>query len=415
MKMANAASSWPSSVSKGEFRVTDVRPRIQSLDILRGLVMIVMALDHVRDYFHAGAQHFDPTDLTQTTPILFFTRWITHLCAPAFMFLAGTSAYLQARRGKTTAEVAHFLIKRGLWLILLQVTWVLCLGWKMNFTYDEIPLEVIWALGVSMIVLSGLIFLPWRVTLLLSLAVVALHNALDYLVPAQFGPLGWLWKVLHVPDAIQVSKHVVIESFYPLIPWIAVMALGYCFGRVVDMTPDRRRRIMMSLGLALIAGFVLLRSVNWYGDMHPWTTQVNPLMTALSFLNCTKYPPSLSYLLMTLGPALLILGCLDGIQLKTSNPLIVFGRVPLFYYLVHLPLIHGLAILLGWIVYGRFDFLLNTPPSLSETSAGFPTDYGYNLAVVYVIWLAIVIMLYPACRWFAGLKQRNRSPILSYL
>src|SRR5262245_27174203 len=336
MKMANAASPAPLSASKGEPRGTGFRPRIQSLDILRGLVMIVMALDHVRDFFHAGAQHFDPMDLTQTTPILFFTRWITHLCAPTFMFLAGTSAYLQACRGKTTADVAHFLIKRGLWLVLLQVTWVLCLGWKMNFSYNEIPLEVIWALGASMIVLSGLIFLPWRVTLVTSLAVVALHNALDGIGPAQFGSLGWLWKVLHFPDAIPLSNHMVMQSFYPLIPWIAVMALGYCFGRIVDLAPDRRRRTLMSLGLALIAGFVLLRLVNWYGDMHPWTTQSSPLMTSLSFLNCTKYPPSLLYLLMTLGPALLILGCLDGMQLATSNPLIVFGRVPLFYYLLHL-------------------------------------------------------------------------------
>jgi len=266
-----------------------------------------------------------------------------------------------------------------------------------------------------MIVLSGLIFLPRLTMLVSSLAVVALHNALDGIGPAQFGSLGWLWKVLHVPDGIQLSNHVVIQSFYPLIPWTAVMALGYCFGRVMDLAPDRRRRTLVGLGLALITGFVLLRSVNWYGDMHPWSTQSSPLMTILSFLNCTKYPPSLLYLLMTLGPAILILGCLDRIQLATSNPLIVFGRVPLFYYLLHLPVIHGLAILLGWARFGRLDFLLNTPPSLGEPSAGFPPDYGYNLAIVYLIWLAIVIALYPACRWFADVKQRNRSVVLSYL
>jgi len=414
MEMARKAKPIPPLVTK-ENSPTGFRPRIQSLDILRGFVMIVMALDHTRDYFHAGAQHFDPTDLSQTTTILFLTRWITHLCAPTFMFLAGTAAYLQGRRGRTNVDVAHFLIKRGIWLVLLQVTWVLCLGWKMNFSYDVIPLEVIWALGASMIVLSGLIFLPWRLMFLSSLAVVALHNALDGIGPARFGSLGWLWKVLHVPDAIQLSNHVVIQSYYPLIPWAAVMALGYCFGRVIDMAPDRRRRTLVRLGLAMITGFVFLRLVNWYGDMQPWSTQTSPSLTILSFLNCTKYPPSLLFLLMTLGPAILILGCLDRIQLSTSNPLIVFGRVPLFYYLLHLPLIHGLAILLGWARFGRLDFLLDTPPSLGESSGGFPPDYGYNLAIVYVLWLAIIIALYPACHWFAVLKQRNRSATLSYL
>jgi uncharacterized membrane protein len=395
-------------------KAIDVRPRIQSLDILRGLVMILMALDHVREFFHFGAQHFDPLDLTQTTPILFFTRWITHLCAPAFVFLAGTSAYLQSRRGKTTEEVARFLIKRGLWLIVLQVTWVLCLGWKMNFSFSDIPLEVIWVIGVSMIVLSGLIFLPFRVTLLSSLAVVALHNALDGIKPAQLGSFSWLWKVLHVPDAIPISKYVAIQSYYPLIPWIAVMALGYCFGRVVDLPPDRRRKVLLTLGFGLVAGFVLLRSLNVYGDL-PWSTQPRPWMTLLSFLNCTKYPPSLLYLLMTLGPAFLILACLDKMQLASSNPLIVFGRVPLFYYLLHLPVIHVSAILLAWLRYGRSDFLFYAPPSLGDPPPGFPMDYGYNLAVVYVIWLVIVVALYPVCRWFAGVKQRNRSAILSYL
>jgi len=392
-----------------------VRPRIQSLDILRGLVMVIMALDHVRDYFHAGAQHFDPTELARTTPILFFTRWITHLCAPVFVFLAGTSACLQTRREKTTAEVTQFLLKRGLWLVLLQVTWVQCLGWKMNFHFDEIPLEVIWVLGVSMIVLSGLIFLPWRLTLLSALAVVSLHNTVDGIPPEQFGSLGWLWKVLHVEGAIQLPHHMEIGTFYPLIPWVGVMALGYCFGRVIDLPPDRRRRTAVHLGLALSAAFVLLRSLNWYGDAHPWSAQSSPLMTLLSFLNCTKYPPSLLFLLMTLGPAMVILGYLDRVRLATSNPLIVFGRVPLFYYLLHLPVIHGAAILFGWARFGRLDFLFNVPPSLGGPSAGFPTNYGYNLPTVYLIWLAIVAALYPLCRWFANLKQRNRSAVLSYL
>jgi uncharacterized membrane protein len=390
------------------------RPRIQSVDILRGLVMILMALDHVRDFFHYGAQHFDASDLTQTTPILFFTRWITHFCAPTFMFLAGTGAYLQCRRGKSVSVVAHYLWTRGLWLVVLELTWVRWFGWRMNFGNDQIFLWVIWALGISMIALAGLIFVPWRVLLGGSLVVIVLHNAFDAIAPAQFGPLSWLWKVLHVPGPIAVSPHVAILANYSLIPWIFVMAAGYCFGRVMDLESERRRRLLFRLGGALIAGFVVLRWTNLYGDMSRWSSQSTPLLTLASFLKCTKYPPSLLYLLMTIGPGIFILGLLERVKLSDANPLIVFGRVPLFFYLLHLPLIHGIAILLGWSRYGRVDFLLHNPPSLFGPTQVFPTDYGYDLAIVYVIWIGIIVALYPACRWFAGVKQRNRSVILSY-
>ena len=394
---------------------TLVRPRVQSVDILRGFVMIVMALDHVRDFFHYGAQHFDPLDFSQTTPALFLTRWITHYCAPTFMFLAGTGAYLQALRGKSTAEVARFLITRGLWLVVLENTWVLCLGWKFNFDYQQINLWVIWALGVSMIVLAGLIYLPWRVLLASSLAMIVLHNAFDGIRPGQFGSMGWLWKVLHVRDAIQLPGNVLMLTTYPLIPWIGVMAAGYCFGRIMDLDPERRQRILIRLGLFLIAGFIVLRGINIYGDPSRWATQASPVMTVLSFLNCTKYPPSLLYLLMTLGPGILALGLMERVQLAESNPLIVFGRVPLFYYLLHLPLMHAVAVALAWLRYGRVDFLFNATPALGGPVAAFPPDYGYKLAIVYLIWAAIVAALYPVCRWFARLKQRNRSVVFSYL
>jgi uncharacterized membrane protein len=376
--------------------------------------MIVMALDHVRDFFHYGAQHFDPADLTQTTPILFFTRWITHFCAPTFMFLAGTGAYLQSRRGKSASEVAHFLWTRGLWLAVLELTWVRWFGWRMNFGNDQVFLWVIWALGVSMIALAGLIFVPWRALFVGSLAVILLHNAFDGITPAQFGPLGWLWKVLHVPDSIAVSQHIVILTNYPLIPWIFVMAAGYCFGRVMELESGQRRRLLLQMGGALIAGFVVLRGSNLYGDASGWSSQLSPLLTIASFLNCTKYPPSLLYLLMTIGPGIFILGLLERVRLTAANPLVVFGRVPLFYYLLHLPLIHCIAILLGWFRYGRVDFMLHNPPSLGGPAQEFPTDYGYNLAIVYVIWIGVVVALYPACRWFADVKQRNGSKVLSY-
>ncbi len=390
------------------------RPRIQSVDVLRGLVMIVMALDHVRDFFHYGAQHFDPADLTQTTPILFFTRWITHFCAPTFMFLAGTGAYLQSRRGKTTSEVAQFLFTRGLWLVVLELTLVRWLGWRMNFGNDQVFFWVIWALGVSMIALAGLIFIPWRALLAGSLAVIALHNALDGITPAQFGDFAWLWKVLHVPDTIAVSENTTIFTTYPLMPWIFVMSAGYCFGRAMNLESDQRRKLLLWIGGSLTAGFVVLRWSNLYGDMSPWSPQSSPLFTIASFVNCTKYPPSLLYLLMTIGPGIFTLGLLERVKLSDANPLIVFGRVPLFYYLLHIPLIHGAAILLGWLRYGRVDFLLHNPPALLGPTQGFPTDYGYNLAIVYVIWIGVVVALYPVCRKFAELKQKNRSVVLSY-
>jgi uncharacterized membrane protein len=390
------------------------RPRVQSVDILRGLVMIVMALDHVRDFLHYGAQHFDPADLSQTTPILFFTRWITHFCAPTFMFLAGTGAYLQSRRGKSMSVVAHFLWTRGLWLVVLELTWVRWFGWRMNFGNDQIFLWVIWALGMSMIALAGLVFVPWKVLLGGSLAVIVLHNALDGVTPAQFGPLSWLWTILHVPGPIAVSPQVTLLPFYPLIPWIFVMAAGYCFGRVMDLEPERRRSVLLKLGGTLIAAFVILRWSNWYGDARRWSSESTPLLTLASFLNCTKYPPSLLYLLMTLGPGILILGLLERVRLPDANPLIVFGRVPLFFYLLHLPLIHGTAILLGWFRYGRIDFLLHNPPAIFGPASIFPPDYGYDLGVVYLVWIGVVVALYPVCRWFAAVKQRNRSAILSY-
>ena len=298
--------------------------------------------------------------------------------------------------------------------MVLEITWVRWLGWKMNFGNDQIFLWVIWALGVSMIALAGLIFIPWRALLVGSVAVILLHNAFDGITPAQFGPLGWLWKVLHVPDSIAVSQNITTLTSYPLIPWIFVMAAGYCFGRVMDLESEPRRRLLFRLGGALIAGFVVLRWSNLYGDMSGWSSQSSPLLTIASFLNCTKYPPSLLYLLMTIGPGIFILGLLERVKLKDANPLIVFGRVPLFYYMLHIPLIHGTAILLGWFRYGRVDFMLHNPPSLFGPTLGFPADYGYNLAIVYVIWIGIVVALYPACRWFAGLKQRNRSVVLSY-
>jgi len=276
------------SVATAPVSVTAVpertRSRVQSIDILRGAVMMLMALDHVRDFFHAGAQHFDPTDLSQTTPLLFLTRWVTHFCAPTFMFLAGTGGWLQARRGKSTAGVARFLLSRGLWLVVLELTVIRWAGWRWNFGNDQVFLWVFWALGMSMIALAGLIFVPWKALLTVSVAVILLHNTLDGLTPAAFGGWGWLWKILHAPDVIAPSDSMAVFTNYTLVPWMFVMAAGYGFGRVLDLEPAARTRFLLVLGTVMTAGFVVLRWTNLYGDPQPWSPQPTMLLTIASFL-----------------------------------------------------------------------------------------------------------------------------------
>ena len=276
--------------------------------------------------------------------------------------------------------------------------------------------QVIWAIGWSMIALSVLRLLPWPALLAVSLSAIALHNAFDTFQPGQFGSLGWLWKILHVGfSAIRLGEGHVALVIYPLVPWVAVMSAGYCFGRVMDLDGDRRRRFLLVTGLALTCGFIVLRAVNGYGDPAPWTVQSGPAMTFLGFLRTAKYPPSLAFLLMTLGPAIAALGLLDRVSLSPRNPLLVFGRVPLFYYIVHWYVLHLVALGMAWTRYGRFDFIFGLPPALLPMSVGYPPDYGYDLWVVYVIWAAIVFGLYFMCRWFAGVKARHRSVWLSYL
>ena len=391
------------------------RPRLDSIDLVRGLVMVIMALDHVRDYFHNQSQLFAPENLTRTDAALFFTRWITHFCAPAFIFLAGTAAYLYARRGRSTAEVSRFLWTRGLWLVLLELTVVASFGWNFGIDLNKQGLAVIWALGWSMVALAAVIHVPWRVPLAASVAMIVLHNTLDGVRPEQFGSLHWLWRLLHVRSVLLPSSDLGLAVTYPLIPWIGVMAAGFCVGRLLDLDAVERRRMLVRVGCVVTAAFVLLRWSNLYGDPNPWSVQATPVLTVASFLNCWKYPPSLLYLLMTLGPTMLVLAWLDGVRVAPWNPFVVFGRVPLFYYLLHLPLLHGVALLFAEIRYGRMGFLLQMPASLRGPRPDFPPDYGYDLWIVYLVWIGIVLALYPLCRWYAGVKQRNRSVVLSYL
>jgi uncharacterized membrane protein len=265
-----------------------------------------------------------------------------------------------------------------------------------------------------MIVLAALIHLPIRALAVVSLAVIALHNALDGVRAAQFGSMAWIWNLLHQPGPIPVAGSVIIAG-YPLIPWIAVVSAGYCFGQVFLLEPPKRRRLLRNWGIALTLAFIAVRATNFYGDPSPWSAQKSGLFTLLSFLACTKYPPSLDFLLMTLGPAMLVLARFDRIQWKAANPLIVFGRTPLFYFIVHFFSIHALLVLLAWLRYGNVPFLLLPLPQFGGPRQQFPADFGYSLPAVYLVWAAIVVLMYPLCRWFAALKSRRQDWWLSYL
>jgi uncharacterized membrane protein len=390
-------------------------PRLESIDIVRGAIMVLMALDHARDFFHHDALLFEPTDLNQTNAALFFTRWVTHFCAPVFFFLAGTGAFLSCGRGKSKNDLARFLASRGLWLVFLELTVVWCLGWAFNFDYHMRGLLVIWALGWSMIVLAALIYLPrWAITLF-AVLMIAGHNLLDPIDPDAFGALAWVWKILHVPGELHPFPGATLAIAYPLVPWVGVMAAGYVFGAWFKLERRPRRKRIFWMGVALTAAFVIVRGLNVYGDPTPWNTRQSALFTFFSFINCEKYPPSLLYLLMTLGPVFVLLALLDRDLSPIIRPLIVFGRVPLFFYLVHLPLIHGIAVGLSYLKYGRADWLFLGPAGIPRFGAAYPRDYGYGLLAVYLIWIAVVVLLYPLCRWFARVKQERRDGWLSYL
>jgi uncharacterized membrane protein len=374
--------------------------RVASIDVLRGLVMVLMALDHVRDFFTDA--RFDPLDLSQTTAPLFLTRWITHFCAPTFVLLAGVSAYLTGRRC-TRAELSRFLLTRGLWLVVLEVT-LMSLVWTFNVRYDHgLFLQVIWALGVSMIVLAALVHLPLPTIAVGSIVVIFGHNLLDGIDPQSLGAWAPLGSLLHVSGPI---PHAFVA--YPLIPWIAVMSLGYCVGALFDIEPQRRVQRFLYLGAASLTAFVLLRTTNVYGDPTDWALQDTTLQTLLAFVNVQKYPPSLQYLLLTLGAAFLLLVAFESVRGKFSQMLRTFGRVPLFFYVLHIALAHLAAGMIALAMgYGT--------ALLGDDFMSVPQQWGFGLPVVYLAWLLVVATLYPACRWFAAVKRRRDDWWLSYL
>ncbi|CAN5569337.1 DUF1624 domain-containing protein [soil metagenome] len=390
------------------------RTRLYSVDLLRGLVMVIMALDHVRDFFHFGG--FDPTDLTKTNTALFMTRWVTHFCAPVFVFLAGTGAFLSTSRGKTKPELARFLLTRGLWLVILELT-IVQFAWFFDYDYKYgSGAGVIWAIGWSMVALAVLVFLPtWAMTLF-GVVMIATHNLFDGVRSESFGSFSWLWTILHSGGQLEIVPGVWFFVLYPLIPWIGVMAAGYGFGALLLFEHDKRRKWLLSIGSALPLAFIIIRAINFYGDPHPWSEQGSSLFTFFSFINFEKYPPSLLFLLVTLGLAIAALALFNRRREPGAfaRALIIFGRVPLFYYILHLCLIHLLAVVFAYARYGQAQFLFETPkPPAFPFNA--PEGYGYSLPVVYLVWLAVVLMLYPVCRWFAGVKRRRRDAWLSYL
>lgn len=389
------------------------RPRLDSVDMLRGLAIVLMSLDHVREFLSAA--QISPTDVAQTTPALFFTRWVTHFCAPIFVFLAGTGAYLFRTRGHSSRQLAWFLLSRGLWLVVLELT-IVRLAWFFNVNYGSYSLgQVIWTIGWSMVVLSPLVFLPVAAIATFGVLLIALHNAFDPLAAERFGDWAWLWRFLHDGGGVTPLPGLYVHVAYPLIPWVGVMAAGYAFGALLQLPREERRRQTLSLGMMLTLTFVALRWTNVYGDPGAWAAQPEFMRTVLSFLNVNKYPPSLLFLLMTLGPALVVLALADRPAGPVGRFLITFGRVPLFFYVVHLYVIHTLAVGIVYAQTGESpEWLYSFPPGHAGLdAAGNPC--GVNLPALYGLWIAVVAVLYWPCRWFAGVKRRRRDAWLSYL
>jgi uncharacterized membrane protein len=416
-----------------------VRPRLDSVDWLRGFVMVVMALDHVRDFF--GDMSFNAIDPHETTVRHFVTRWVTHFCAPTFLFLTGVGVYLTGCRGRTKAQLAWLLLSRGAWLLVLELTYIRFFWSRFDLTYQVTGFGVFWSISWAMILMSAIVFLPdWLITCF-GLIMVVGHNALDGVGAAQFGEsMGNLWTLIHDHGVnngdIQVGW-MKVGTAYKIIPWVGVMMTGYGFGRVLLWERGRRQRFIVRLGLGMIAAFVVLRGVNVYGDRVPRFTEpnaerlaeiarfrkdmddknqlytVNPPLppttfAVLSFLNCEKYPPSLDYLLMTLGPALLLLAATDRPLGSLGQIIVTFGRVPLFYYLLHIAVIVPGAYLFYFVGHALGYYV--PPASITE-------GVGLNVPLwgVYLLWLALLVMLYFPCRWYADLKRRSRSVLLTYL
>jgi uncharacterized membrane protein len=399
------------------------RARIQSIDILRGLVMVIMALDHVRDFFYkadvsggGSSLAMDPTNLATTNPLLFFTRWITHFCAPTFIFLAGVSVYLMSQK-KTKAELSAFLVKRGIWLILVEVV-IITFGWTYNPFYNLIILQVIWAIGISMVVLGILVLLPFWLIFTIGFVIMFGHNLLNYPEISRHLTGGFLPDILYFsnfsiyPADPHASHHLLIV--YAFLPWLGVMMLGYCFGKLYAKTVDPawRRKMLFRMGAWLILLFILIRLLKGYGDPLPWSQQPRgDVYTFLSFLNVNKYPPSLAFLCITIGTAMILLAWLERIQNSLTRFFLVYGRVPMFYYILHFYIIHTIAI----VVFFAQGFSVNEIATTGNPFLFKPPGFGFGLVGVYAVWLVVFLSLYPLCKKYNRYKSTHTQWWLSYL
>jgi len=411
------STTWRTALSPVGSAATS---RIASIDLIRGAVMVLMAIDHVRVF--SGVPAGGPT------PGVFFTRWITHFCAPAFIFLAGTSIFFYARKH---ADVSKFLVVRGLWLILLELT-VLRIAWTFNFDFRHYEMAgVIWVIGVCMILMAALVKVPLRVVGTIGVVIIAAHNLMDphmraLLEGMDANRFSGLWKLFYVgffAGPIQFAgdgPNLIV--LYSIIPWIGVMAAGYAFGRIMTLEPARRNRLCLRIGLAAIGLFLVLRGFNLYGDPRPWHGPTpgpyGPGMPAfLSFLNTSKYPASLDFLLMTLGPIIALIPALEGLRGAflgaISRAITLFGRVPFFYYVLHIPLIHALALVVSKIRLGYVSPWLFANHPMGNPDP--PDGYVWSLSLLYLVWAIAILLLYPACRWFADLKARKDDWWLKYL
>ena len=383
--------------------------RIQSIDLLRGIVMVIMALDHVRDFFHWSAFKFDPLDFSQTSTPIFMTRWITHYCAPVFVFLAGTSAWLiGVRKGKKA--LSKFLFTRGLWLLFLEVT-VINFAFSFDIHFSGIVLQVIWATGVSMVFLSFLVFLPKRILLVVALLIIGGHNLLDNVHVEGNGADAVGWSMLHELKFFSFGKFNLLV-LYPVLAWIGVMCAGYCFGELyTNYDAAKRKKLLITIGSVCIVLFIVIRFINAHGDQGHWYKQSTPIFTVLSFINTTKYPPSLLFVLMTIGPAIFCLAFIERPLKRWGNIISVYGRVPMFYYIIHFYVIHIGFIIAALLTGYKWDNIMNAGP------IGQPLpDYGFKLWQVYLVWITIVVLLYPLCKWYSNYKMRNPQKWwLSYL
>lgn len=386
--------------------------RINSIDFVRGLVMVIMALDHVRDLMHVTALTQDPTNLATTTPFLFFTRWITHLCAPTFVLLSGTSAYISLKNSQNVAESRKFLLTRGIWLVVLEFT-VINFGIWWDIHFDILMLQVIGAIGAGLIVLSLLLALPARTIGVIGLVVVVGHNLLDGLKLSDYPALENVFFVLFRPNLFTVTENFKFLVSYPLVPWAGILLVGFGCGKLFEMPDEQRKKVFLRIGIASLVLFSLLRFTNVYGDPAHWASQPTNLFTFLSFINLTKYPPSLLFVLATLGITFLVLSFVDNVKNRATDILSVYGKVPLFYYLVHWYLIHtvmfGMLFLQGFglqdLQFGAFNF------GRPRTAGA-----GVELWVIYIIWFCVVASLYPMCKWYGQYKETHKErTLLRYL